>query len=952
MNHNSYYSKFLQRDELLKWINKTWRVLLIFVFVFSLLQINSPQSALAQIVPVITTGGSLTAFSSPAGGISAEQSYTVTGSGLTEVLLITAPTDFELSLTSGEGFGAQLSLTPDGDGVVPETTIYVRMKPAAAMDYSAAITHTSGDTVPVELPVSGSSVPVIQVNSTMTEFSTLAGVYSVEQTYTVSALNLTGDLLIASPAGFEISLASGSGFGSQLTLTPDANGVISETTVSVRFFSSEAGSISGNIVHSSDAAAPVELAVSGTASINQPPVINEGSSITIDMSEDGSPNPFSLTLNATDDDEDTLTWSILIPASQGTASASGIGYTQIIDYAPTSNYFGSDSFTVQVSDGIDTDAITVNVNVSPVNDAPTGTDQSVSTPANTPLDITLTGSDVESDPLTFAVATQPAHGVLSGTLPNLIYTPATNYTGTDSFTFTVSDSLLTSVPATVSIECQDVTSPTVTINQGSSQADPAYGASISFDVVFSEKVTGFEPADVQIAGTAPGTLTAAITGSGNIYKVAVSGMSSTGTVIASIPAGAAQDTSGNPSEASTSTDNTVTYAKVFIPGRPVINKYSTPALYRVINTLYPTFKWGASTPPATYYRLQVSTNSSFTRIVLDQPDIYGTTFTTATALSPGVKYFWRVRGYNPAGTAGAWSTVPYFETFLAIPTLSSPAEGELLKTDRPTFNWGNVDGATSYKIQVSTNRLFSTYLVDQIVTESQYTPGFDLPQNRLLYWRVRAKSTNVHSNWTSAHSFKTGNPPSVPTLVKPANAVFTTNYKPLLDWNNSTLASGVIFDYYQLQVATDKSFTTLVIEETISGITNSRFKPVDDLAANTKYFWRVRSFSKAGHFSAWSNGWSFKTAPLPPVLTHPKEGGSAASLKPVFEWLDVPGALSYTIQVSTSSTFSSILFTKTLTANEFTSQVTLPAKRTIYWRVRTNGTYGSSLWSKSYFKTH
>ncbi len=61
-----------------------------------------------------------------------------------------------------------------------------------------------------------------------------------------------------------------------------------------------------------------------------------------------------------------------------------------------------------------------------------------------------------------------------------------------------------------------------------------------------------------LAGTA-GATTAVVSGSGTTYDVAVSGMTSDGTVIASLLAGVAHDAATNASAASTSTDNTVTY---------------------------------------------------------------------------------------------------------------------------------------------------------------------------------------------------------------------------------------------------------------------------------------------------------------------------------------------------------------------------------------------------------
>jgi len=72
------------------------------------------------------------------------------------------------------------------------------------------------------------------------------------------------------------------------------------------------------------------------------------------------------------------------------------------------------------------------------------------------------------------------------------------------------------------------------------------------------------------ASTAPGALSALITGGPTTYNVAVSGMSGPGNVIASIPAGAAQDAAGNGNTASTSTDNTVTFDNIPPPAPVVI----------------------------------------------------------------------------------------------------------------------------------------------------------------------------------------------------------------------------------------------------------------------------------------------------------------------------------------------------------------------------------------------
>ena len=109
----------------------------------------------------------------------------------------------------------------------------------------------------------------------------------------------------------------------------------------------------------------------------------------------------------------------------------------------------------------------------------------------------------------------------------------------------------------------DTTAPSVTINQAAGQADPTSASPINFTVTFSETVTGFTAGDISFAGsTVGGTLTATVTGTGPTYNVAVSGMTGTGTVVVSVPAGAATDAAGNASLASTSTDNSVAFGTV------------------------------------------------------------------------------------------------------------------------------------------------------------------------------------------------------------------------------------------------------------------------------------------------------------------------------------------------------------------------------------------------------
>jgi len=199
------------------------------------------------------------------------------------------------------------------------------------------------------------------------------------------------------------------------------------------------------------------LTVSAVA--NTAPTITTTKPASLTVNEDTAG---TVSLAATDANGDTLTWSVLTQGTKGTASASGTGSPKVVTYTPTANLNDSDSFVVQVADGKGgTDTITVNVTITAVNDAPVATAQSVSVTEDTAKAITLAGSDVEGSALTYAIGTAPTKGVLSGTVPNLTYTPNLNATGSDSFTFTVNDGTTTSAAATVSITITAVNDPPV-----------------------------------------------------------------------------------------------------------------------------------------------------------------------------------------------------------------------------------------------------------------------------------------------------------------------------------------------------------------------------------------------------------------------------------------------------------------------------------------------------------
>jgi hypothetical protein len=120
--------------------------------------------------------------------------------------------------------------------------------------------------------ISVSTSPTINSSGTLSAVNTTYGTASASPTsYSVSANQLTTNLTISAPSGFEISTSIGSGYNTTLTITPDACGTISTTTIYVRLAATTVpGNYSGNIVMSSTGAINVNVAtVSSTVSVKQ-----------------------------------------------------------------------------------------------------------------------------------------------------------------------------------------------------------------------------------------------------------------------------------------------------------------------------------------------------------------------------------------------------------------------------------------------------------------------------------------------------------------------------------------------------------------------------------------------------------------------------------------------------------------------------------------------------------
>ncbi len=227
-----------------------------------------------------------------------------------------------------------------------------------------------------------------------------------------------------------------------------------------------------NDTHEDSNTATVTINIS---SGNQAPTANDQ---LVETNEDTAK---AILLSGSDPEGADLEFIVLEQPANGNLS----GTPPNVSYMPDENYFGSDHFTFIVNDGSTDSAIaTVSITIIGINDPPIATPQSVETNVDTALPITLSGMDIENNPLTFSVESDPDHGILSGIAPDLTYTPAAGYSGPDSFTFIANDGSVDSMPATISITVVSANQPPI-----------AYAQEVETDedVAIDITLTGYDP---------------------------------------------------------------------------------------------------------------------------------------------------------------------------------------------------------------------------------------------------------------------------------------------------------------------------------------------------------------------------------------------------------------------------------------------------------------------------
>jgi hypothetical protein len=306
----------------------------------------------SNVIAVTTTSGgttpeltispaTLTGFTYVEGnGPSASQIYNLGGNNLTAPgsITITGSANYEVSTDNSTFSGsAEIAYTT---ATLANTPIFIRLKTGLSIaNYNSEVIANAGGGAPtVNVSCSGSVtsiLPPVITTGTLTAFGNqTVNTVSAEKSYTVSGNNLTNDIVLTPPAGFEISFTSGSGFvanPSTLTLT-QTGGVVASTVIYIRFVPKSEQAYTGNISHTSNGATPQDVAVSGTgiAASTTPQVVisqvyggggNSGATYTNDFIELFNRGASSVNLNG---------WSVQYASTAGTSWTNITALTNVI----------------------------------------------------------------------------------------------------------------------------------------------------------------------------------------------------------------------------------------------------------------------------------------------------------------------------------------------------------------------------------------------------------------------------------------------------------------------------------------------------------------------------------------------------------------------------------------------------------------------------------------------
>jgi len=343
--------------------------------------------------------------------------------------------------------------------------------------------------------------------------------------------------------------------------------------------------------------------------------------------------------------------------------------------------------------------------------------------------------------------------------------------------------------------------------------------------------------------------------------------------------------------------------------------------------------WSAATAP-TNYVLQVSTDSSFSSIFHEY--IGTNTNDSVSGLTNNTFYYWRVR-MDYSGCYTEWTPFRTFRTEYETPVNLIPRQDSLCVPLDARLRWDAVFEAVTYRVQISEVMDFSTTVLDSSGIDIYYMNYVFPKAEQTYYWRVKVEDPNNSSKWSATTWLTTAI--TYPTRITPVNGTDNLTQTIVFKWNKTNQ-----YSYERVQISNDSSFQTVLFDVRNIGADSLVRKMPDQFVT---YYWRISSELNLC-VSTWSQGWSFRTVLLPPVLNYPENGATNQSFALTLEWLASEGATTYDFHLSKEPTFTTIENGKTGIPGTKVYINNLEPSTKYFWRVNANNTGGKSVWSETF----
>ncbi len=662
---------------------------------------------------------------------------------------------------------------------------------------------------------------------------------------------------------------------------------------------------------------PATVAIT-VSPVNDPPVAADDAYATDEDTALAVAAPGVLA-NDSDAEADPLSASLQAPPAHGSVVVQADGGFR---YLPDADFHGTDSFTYTVSDGSAADIGTVTVTVRAVNDPPVAADDAAITDEDTPVavDVLANDSDPDGDALTVTAVGSPAHGTVSWGPSSVTYTPETNFHGTDSFTYTVSDGSATD-SADVTVTVRSVNDPPVisgspllvatarTEYRFEPAASDPDGDSLTFTVTGLPAWASFDEA----TGTLWGTPGLADIGDHGPVTIRVTD----GTAWAAL----------EPFTIQVRAENTA-------PGVPVVD---SPVPGSEVATVRPTLVVQNATDPdgdpVSYeFELYEGDVPDPARVVAAATQAAGagtTAWAVPVDLADNAWHLWRVRATDGLA-ASDWAQARFFVNTVNDPPgtfgVVGPSDGASVDTVTPVLEVANAadpDGdAVNYAFSVYGSCAEGIPQGAPIAASGDVRAGAGgttswtvspaLADNSGYCWQAVATDEHGASTGGATATFRVNtanDAPTAPGISSPLDGAEVASADVTLEVTNATDPDGDPLTY-RFELDTSPAFDSPALQtsgDVAEGAGGTTSWAVTGLSDNTGYHWRAKAVDENGAESPWVVASFFVNTvndpPVAPVPVSPGDGATVTTALPTLQVLPAedpdtpPDLLAYAFEV-------------------------------------------------------